>query len=526
MELAYDKDVFIVKCKFHENHFLEDLDKRWSKAKKHWRVYDADLNKRILKDIASKTRVVMSDEAKQKLNKTSVLKAEEPVTYVYKTDPLPFQIPATKFLLSVNYGALFAPVGSGKSKILIDVMQSLFMAGEISRVVIVGLVSIVDNWKDQIETHWKGEVPWEMFLITGVESYSQGNLYKMVKDVVTDTTLMLVDEGQKIKNPKSIRTSRIIELGEKAKKKYIMTGTPILNGNSDIFSQYLFLHPDIIGIKTFIGFRNRYCVMGGYENKKIIGYKNQEELMEKLKPYSFVIDKKEAMPFLPSQTFMIRKVKKTKEQERLITKLREELLSETLLGDKTVTNILTVMLRISQITGGFHEEGRHIDGPNPKLKELKDIIEESPDEQMVIFCRFLPEIHMLMEELPNSAGIYGAIKAQERNEIRKEFQAGKHKYLICQYQSGAVGLDMYAARICVFFSFDFSLEMWLQSIGRIARIQQKRPMIYYPLLMAGTADYLIYRALGEKQEIADYVKEKLKEGGLALLYDEITKEEM
>jgi len=507
--LDYDGDVFTIVCGYEYNHMIEGLDKRWSKAKRHWRVYNATLNRSLLKTLFFIEKSVSAVKELETDTEKSII---DTLQIVYNTKPYGFQESAIRKMLDVRLCALFAPVGSGKTKISIDAVQSLYVAGKIDQILIIGLVSIRNNWINEIQKHWYGEIPWESIEIIGVESLSQGGKYAEIKKWISPNCCIVVDEGHKIKNINSKRTERAIKLGEGLKYKYIMTGTEVLNGESDLFAQFRFLDKNIIGIQTFIGFKNRYCVFGGFKGKKIIGYKRIQELIENLKKNSFTIDKKEAMPFLPEQTFVSRETLPTPAQKKLIKEIKQSILTdEEIMEGKVSMNMLTKMLRISQVAGGFDEEGEPVKGTNPKLNALKEIIEDSPDEQIVIFCRYVPEIKMILEAVPGSVGIFGEVSTKERHKLITEFQEGKHKYVVCQYQSGAIGLNMHSARLCVFFSFDFSLEMWLQAIGRIARMQQKRPMLYTSIIMRGSIDYTVHRALRHKENVADAVKTALLE---------------
>jgi len=520
MILEAEGDIFIIKCRFNDNYLLEQLDCRWSKAKKHWRVYNSRVNRNILKTIKFQ---FISEDAWALLTMPD-MDPELKVSMIQHTKPLPFQTPATEKLLSLKYCALFAPVGSGKSKIAVDVIQSLYYAGKIDRVLIIGLVSIIENWKQELSKHWLGNSPpMEIFMITGIESYSAGKMADKAEKWVTERTVVLVDESSKIKNQAAIRTEKVTDIASKAGYRYIMTGSSILNGNIDLYAQFNFLHPDICGITTLVGFRKRYCIYGGYENKKIIGYKRQEELIGNLSPYSFVITKEEAMPHLPTQTFSPRRVQATVEQKRLIEKIKSELKTEVTNDkgekvDKRIQNVLTKIMRISQVAGGFLEDGSRIKGTNPKVQALKDIMEDSPDEQMVIFVRFVPELLELGREIKNSTIIYGDIERVERQNRVDAFQRGEHQYIISQYAVGALGLNMDAARLCCQYSYDFNLEYWVQCIGRIARTTQKRPMTYFPLILEGSADAMMYRALQSKEGVSKAVTRALMSGNAEELF--------
>jgi hypothetical protein len=62
-----------------------------------------------------------------------------------------------------------------------------------------------------------------------------------------------------------------------------LTGTPVTKGPEDVFSQFKFLDPYILGYESFYSFRARYCIMGGFEQKQIVGYEHVDELIKMLK---------------------------------------------------------------------------------------------------------------------------------------------------------------------------------------------------------------------------------------------------
>lgn len=516
MELDFDGEVFTVKCRFQDNYKLEALDARWSKSFKHWRVYNSKFNRQELRKIQFKYFSKPAEDVLYAVEEDPLLDTK----LIQFTEPRPFQTPAAQKLLSLKYCALFAPVGSGKTKIGVDVLQSLYLSGKINKILVIGLVSIIGNWEDELEKHWVGnKPPMDFIWITGVESYSAGKLAGEVEKWVDNRTAVLIDESSKIKNSKSIRTEKITKIGDKAGYRYIMTGSSVLNGEVDLYSQFNFLHPDIVGITTEVGFKKRYCIYGGYENKKIIGYKRQEELLGNLIPYSFVITKEEAMPHLPSQTFSPRRIPATAEQKRLMAKVVDEMKVETKNNkgepmDKRIKNALTKILRISQIAGGFNADGERVKGGNPKVDALADILDDSPDEQMVVFTRYVPELIYLGEVIKDSKVIYGGVDREERHKRVKSFQNGDYRVIISQYRVGALGLNMDSARLCSHFSFSFDLEEWIQSVGRIARTTQTRPMTYFPLLLQGSADSMMYRALQNKENISKAIERALMTGNM------------
>lgn len=95
-----------------------------------------------------------------------------------------------------------------------------------------------------------------------------------------DADLIICDESQRIKNHSAAQSKTLHKLGDKARYKLALSGTPVQNNAVDLYSQYRFLDPAVFG-SNFFAFRNRYCVMGGYGQHQIIGYQHMEQLIQK-----------------------------------------------------------------------------------------------------------------------------------------------------------------------------------------------------------------------------------------------------
>jgi len=106
--------------------------------------------------------------------------------------------------------------------------------------------------------------------------------------------MIICDESQKIKGPSTKQSKGLHKLGEIAKYKLILTGTPVSNSPMDFFSQYKFLNPNIFG-RSFWAFRSRYAVMGGYKKKQVVGYQNKAELVRKAHSIAYRVTKAEAL---------------------------------------------------------------------------------------------------------------------------------------------------------------------------------------------------------------------------------------
>ena len=223
---------------------------------------------------------------------------------------------------------------------------------------------------------------------------------------------MIVDESSKIKTHSATRTKKCITLGSLSEYRLILTGTPVTQGLHDLFAQMQFLHTGILNCKSYFQFKNMYCVMGGFENRSIIGYQRREELMGLISPYVDVVTKEDALPDLPPKVYQTIEVELTKEQKVAIEELKQIMRTESEGKELTVNTVLERLTRYQQIIGGnfpFNDEetGGYgvtpIPGKNPKLDALVELIEPLEGEKVIIWARFRPELQAISERL---ASIY------------------------------------------------------------------------------------------------------------------------
>lgn len=300
-----------------------------------------------------------------------------------------------------------------------------------------------------------------------------------------DADLIICDESQRIKNHSAAQSKALHKLGDKARYKLALSGTPVQNNAVDLYSQYRFLDPAVFG-SNFFAFRNRYCVMGGYGQHQIIGYKHMEQLIQKEHSIAYRVTKAECLD-LPPQTFENRYVKFTPAERKLYDQLRKSSFAELAGGDSiTATTVLTKMLRLMQLTGGFTQTD---DGTRPqqigtaKLDALEDILDDyvlEAGQKLVIFARFRPEIaaieNLLRKKGIKYGSIYGDVPQAERGGIVDDFQQNPEtKVFVAQIQTAGLGITLHAASAAVFYSLDFNMGIVLfnhdrnRVIGKVTR---------------------------------------------------------
>lgn len=445
----------------------------------------------------------------------SVLNHKDGKTY----EVLPHQLEALDRAWG-NKSYFFAhDMGSGKSLTLLLLFDALFKAGLIDEAWVIPPNSLIDNWYEQIET-W---TPWnkDKIEVHGILSLSSGSLPTRLTRRSHSRLAVAVDESQRIKNAQAKRTKVMAEIGKHAGFRFALTGTNITKGIEDLYSQYNFLDPDILGYKSFFAFRNRYCVMGGFEAKQIVGYQNVAELMEMVGPYTHVI--KDPVK-LPPQTEEIRVLPLSDEQMRLLRELKDQMQTEMAGTKLSVDGVLAYYTRAAQILGGFFplEEGRVVRlTANAKLTELMDIV-QSTDLKVVVFCRFVAEANMVVDAL-NKAGIgVRQIKANDPTlqEQVTDFRTDPGvQVIVSTYAMGSVGFTLIEGKILIEYSGTFNYEEAVQARKRIHRIGQEDQTKAIRLMASHKLDRAMKDIADRKKSISDFVNDALLKGNVANLLD-------
>ena len=441
-----------------------------------------------------------------------------------------------------GFGELFE-MGCGKTLTTIAVAGALYNLGKIDRVLVVAPTSVCSVWPHDLNQF--AAFPWEARVLLGdkkkrlkslnelenwpfkalriavinYESTHREGIFEALAAYKPD--LIVCDESQRIKNPSAAQSKALHKLGDAAPFRMILSGTPVQNNAVDLYSQYRFLDPAVYGA-NFYAFKNRYCIMGGYGQHQIVGYRNMDELVEKEHSVAYRVTKEECLD-LPQQTFINRYVQFTDAEQAIYEQLRKRSFLELETGENvTATTILTMYLRLMQLTGGFltaDESTRPKQVNTAKLDALADIVDDyvvDAGKKLVIFARFRAEIaaieNLLRLRKIQYGSIYGDVPMEERGKIVEDFQTNPDtKVFVAQIQTAGLGITLHAASTAVFYSYDYNYANYAQALARIHRIGQRLPVTYIHLVVDGSIDEKILAALENKEDMAKTVVDSWRE---------------
>ncbi|MEQ8155725.1 MAG: SNF2-related protein, partial [Clostridiaceae bacterium] len=295
--------------------------------------------------------------------------------------------------------ALLMEMGTGKTVTSIAIIGALYSASKINRVLIVAPLSILGVWNEEFSKF--ADFHYSLKVLTGTSAKKINALKEMTdsrlqvvvinyesawrleKELLAwDADLIIADEGHKIKTHNIAASKTMHRLGAKAKYKLLLTGTVITNKAIDVFSQYKLINPMVFG-QSFYSFRNGYFDMVGYGNHTPVLKKSMEkELTDKIHSIAFRATKAECLD-LPETMDIIRKVDLEPSASKIYNSLVKDSYAELSKGEVTTTNVLTRLLRLSQVTGGFigNDDGQAVQKvSDAKLSVLEDIIDSTLQE--------------------------------------------------------------------------------------------------------------------------------------------------
>ena len=469
--------------------------------------------------------------------------------YKFKTKPYEHQLKALEKSWASDTYALFMEMGTGKSKVLVDNIAILYDRGAIKGALIVAPKGVYKNW-DAIEfpTHLPDHIEctkvlWEptatkkkqaeldtlfddkgdlKILIMNVEAFSTSkglDFARSFLNIFVGRALIGIDESTTIKNPTAKRTKNILKIGDLAKYRRILTGSPVTKSPLDLFSQCEFLDPYHLGHASYYSFRARYANMvkrnfGGRQVQLVVSYRRLDELADILDKFSYRVLKEDCLD-LPEKLFTKRLVELTPEQDKAYKQMKQMALAMLDNGEvMTTVNVMTQLMRLHQITCGHFkaDDGTTTALKNNRMDALLQLLEET-DGKVIIWANYREDIKNIVAALKKAYGdastveYHGGVDSTLRQEHIAQFQQknGPTRYFVGNAQTGGYGITLTAANTVIYYSNSYDLEKRLQSEDRAHRIGQTGSVTYVDLIAENTVDDKIVKSLRNKINIANEI---------------------
>jgi SNF2 family DNA or RNA helicase len=448
--------------------------------------------------------------------------------YAPKLKPLAHQIEATRFLCQHDWAALFDEQGLGKTKIVVDSLAQLFAAGIIEAALIICKKSLLANWEAEIAKHsslraitlrgtpeQKGtRFMWfAHFYLINYDLVSSA-IESLKTFLATRPTAIVLDESQRIKNPEGKATKAVHALAPLAKRRFIITGTPIANTPQDLWAQVYFLDLGSTLGATVHEFYHRFHIQPRPHREVIIDKGGLSRLRDTLATFSMRRTKNTTLE-LPEKVYKTHEVPLEKRQREMYDALRSQLFLEvtSMDGDQVIDdaeNLLKRMLRLVEIASNPQLFDASYSELPAKFAVADKLLEHiiGRGEKAIVWTNFIGNIRVLRRRYHRygAAMIFGEVPLDERAGIVRRFQSLPDlNVLIANPAAAREGVTLTAANHAIYIDRNFNLLDYLQSQDRIHRITQERAAYIHNVVGIETIDVYIEDVVYRKQAVGEYL---------------------
>jgi len=412
-------------------------------------------------------------------------------------------------------------MGLGKTLQTISFLQFLKEKYPGSTQLVVCPTSLIFNWENEIkkfspqlkfhtyyglqrefnETHF---AEYDVILTSyGVVRNDQENLTGYLFQYV------ILDESQAIKNPDAQVTKAVNKLN--SVNRIILSGTPVQNNTSDLFAQFNFLNPGLLGNREFFN-REFATPIDKYGSKEKTQY-----LKRLIHPFTLRRTKEQVAKDLPDKTVTVLWCTMEPEQRRLYNEYRDNYRGKLLkrideegIG-KSGIYVLEGLLRLRQLCDhpALLKDQTHNVTSSVKIEELiREVQENTGINKLLVFSQFTEMLHIIRDEF-NEVGIKhcyldGSTSLEKRREQVTTFQEDDSiKAFLISLKAGGVGLNLTVA------DYVYLVDPWWnpaaeqQAIDRAHRIGQTRKVFAYKMICKDTVEEKILQLQERKQMLAD-----------------------
>ncbi|MGB4839344.1 MAG: SNF2-related protein [Saprospiraceae bacterium] len=449
------------------------------------------------------------------------------------TAPIPASIKATlrpyqetgyqwmQVLDEISWGGCLADdMGLGKTLQAITFLSFVKQKYNNPTSLIICPTSLIYNWENELKK-FAPDLKYHLFYGMGrTFSDEHFNDYDIVissygivrNDIETlvnfEWEYVILDESQAIKNPDAISTKAVQLL--KARNRFILSGTPLQNNTFDIYSQFNFLNPGLLGGREF--FRQEFANPVDKEGNKDAGMM----LRRLIKPFMLRRTKSEVAPDLPEKTEMVLWCQMEKAQKAIYDEYkdyyRRALLQkiETDGMSKSGVYILEGLLRLRQIC----DDPRLIKDKDIKptkgikiLELVREIQENMGEHKMLVFSQFTEMLALIREEMDANGITYcyldGSTSAANRQDQVNQFQTRKDiNVFLISLKAGGVGLNLTEADYVYIVDPWWNPAVEQQAIDRTHRIGQKNNIFAYKMICKDSVEEKIMQLQERKLNIS------------------------
>jgi len=421
-----------------------------------------------------------------------------------------YQEQAADFLYGHDRAMILAPVGAGKTAITLTAMWEMLRDGHVKRYLVLAPKRVcTDVWPVE-QPKWAPMA--SLAVAVGTPAQRKAALYSGAQIVVTNydniqwlaeqnlghIDAIVFDELTKLKNPSGTRFKALLKVMDPIKVRWGLTGSFTSNGLEDVFGQCKIVDQSLLG-RAKGAFMQQYFVCTNREFGDWTPRRGSLELvMAKIKPATFVLEPGEYKDKLPP----LHTVELHCQMDMTgYNKLKKDFV----LDDVVAINAAVVTQKLQQMSSGFlYTDNGPVWTSSHKFDRLEELLEENQHANTLIVYQYKEELAELKRRLPRLVTLDDADAIERWNR-------GEVELLAVHPKSAGHGLNLqHGGCHLVFLSLPWSLELYEQTVGRLHRSGQQRPVWCYVMLTDKTVDAKIWTALHDKQDLSTIALEALK----------------
>jgi len=356
-------------------------------------------------------------------------------------------------------------------------------------------LSIVNVWGNSREYRLKMLNQKADIYVMNYESFKilRNEIRKMEFDCI------VVDESSVMKNMSSQITSALLEIADVIPHRFVLSGCPTPNHNSEIFPQMKFVDSAILG-NNYYGFLAKYFHQD-MANPHFWYQTNddKERYYAKLDEKAVFLRKEDCVD-LPEKVFQIRRFELAKKQRQYYEDIINDIKAN--INQWSKFEFTAKLMKLREITSGFviNKDKSITVFDNNKENLLGEVIQDIGNKPIIVWCQFQHEIESLAKKF---GGVALTSKTKDRDNIIRDFRDDKIKLLFTHPKLLGKGVTFVNCTYNIYYSLSFSYEEFKQSQERIHRIGQENKCTYIILQGEDTIEEKIYDCVQRKGNAVD-----------------------
>ena len=440
----------------------------------------------------------------------------------------PYQEQAADFLYEHDRAMILAPVGAGKTAITVTAMDDMWRSGELGsgRWLVVAPKRVCTSvWPTEI-AKWSKRLLCTVAVGTPAQrkaAFADPAVFganvviinydslQWLSDAITangtrKSTLkdagfsgVVFDELTKLKTPSGARFKAMLKILHEDTIRWGLTGSFTSNGLEDVFGQCKIIDQKLLGRSKGAFQQQYFYLVNKYYNDWQPRSGALEQVMQRIKPATFVLEPGEYKDKLPPLHTV--EVRMDLPDRKPYEDMKKDFVTRFPDATAVAINAAVVTQKLSQMAAGFVYTPEPVWFSGHKFDRLEELLAENQQANTIVFYNFIEELNELKRRFPHARTV----------DSIDDWNAGRVRLLCLHPRSAGHGLNLqHGGHHIVWLSLPWSLELFEQANGRLHRSGQRHDVWCYAMIANQTVDEKIWAALHSKQAISDIAMESLK----------------